>query len=147
MAPQKNSSTTTEPVTIISPASVQSSSRQTNESQSGSNPATNNGNISDSAGQPKPSTDASLPSKKKSIPKPATDGNGNGVIPASTHSGSGAAAFDRPVTEVIGEGFTPFDHQHLVVDPFTEETNRDAAFEEGKRKTTLFLAHIRVCSF
>ncbi|KAJ4488677.1 hypothetical protein C8R41DRAFT_742671, partial [Lentinula lateritia] len=38
---------------------------------------------------------------------------------------------DRPLTEVISEKFTPFDHNRLVVGPFTEETARDASFEQA----------------
>ncbi|KAJ3746769.1 hypothetical protein DFH05DRAFT_1376262, partial [Lentinula detonsa] len=37
---------------------------------------------------------------------------------------------DRPLTEVIKEKFAPFDHNRLVVGPFTEETSRDANFEQ-----------------
>ncbi|KAI3605333.1 hypothetical protein WG66_013048 [Moniliophthora roreri] len=37
---------------------------------------------------------------------------------------------DRPLDELIGEPFTPFDHQGTVVDPFTQEMNRDASFEQ-----------------
>ncbi|THU87568.1 hypothetical protein K435DRAFT_867180 [Dendrothele bispora CBS 962.96] len=36
---------------------------------------------------------------------------------------------ERSLHEVIGETFPPFDHQGLIVGPFTEETARDATFE------------------
>ncbi|KAF9078784.1 hypothetical protein BDP27DRAFT_1153118, partial [Rhodocollybia butyracea] len=36
----------------------------------------------------------------------------------------------RPLNEVIGESFAPFDHQKVVVRPFTEETARDTSFEQ-----------------
>ncbi|KAJ3874496.1 hypothetical protein F5051DRAFT_335632 [Lentinula edodes] len=42
-----------------------------------------------------------------------------------------ATTKDRPLTEVISEKFTPFDHNRLVVGPFTEETARDASFEQA----------------
>ncbi|KAF9467879.1 hypothetical protein BDZ94DRAFT_1143399, partial [Collybia nuda] len=35
----------------------------------------------------------------------------------------------RPLSEIIGETFPPFDHQLNIVSPFNEETNRDLAFE------------------
>ncbi|KAJ3815185.1 hypothetical protein F5876DRAFT_3535, partial [Lentinula aff. lateritia] len=38
---------------------------------------------------------------------------------------------ERPLTEVISEKFTPFDHNRVVVGPFTEETARDASFEQA----------------
>ncbi|KAI0676474.1 hypothetical protein C8Q78DRAFT_24610 [Trametes maxima] len=34
----------------------------------------------------------------------------------------------RPVSEVLSEKFTPFDHLTKVVSPFDEETKRDAEF-------------------
>ncbi|KAE9407965.1 hypothetical protein BT96DRAFT_914307 [Gymnopus androsaceus JB14] len=129
MAPQKNSSTTKEPSTsesaIVTPPTCAQPPRQTNHQSS--NPATNNVNSSksqDSAGQPRPNPDTSSSSKKTSAPKSTTSDT-----LASTHSGS-VAPESRPLTEIIGEKFAPFDHQRLVVGPFTEETARDSTFEE-----------------
>ncbi|KAK7462978.1 hypothetical protein VKT23_007559 [Stygiomarasmius scandens] len=37
---------------------------------------------------------------------------------------------ERSINEIAGEAFPPFDHQGLIVGPFTEETSRDASFEQ-----------------
>jgi hypothetical protein len=37
----------------------------------------------------------------------------------------------RPLSEIIGETFPPFDHQLNIVSPFNDEANRDLAFERG----------------
>ncbi|KAJ3797128.1 hypothetical protein GGU11DRAFT_816671 [Lentinula aff. detonsa] len=57
------------------------------------------------------------------------NGDGTDPEPVSTHSAP-VSAKDRPLTEVISEKFAPFDHNRLVVGPFTEETTRDANFEQ-----------------
>ncbi|GLB42352.1 hypothetical protein LshimejAT787_1103670 [Lyophyllum shimeji] len=36
---------------------------------------------------------------------------------------------NRPLSDIIGETFPPFDHQACIVTPFNNELNRDAAFE------------------
>ncbi|KIK68568.1 hypothetical protein GYMLUDRAFT_114669, partial [Collybiopsis luxurians FD-317 M1] len=51
--------------------------------------------------------------------------------PASLSQSSPALAADRPLADIISETFPSFDHQRLVVGPFTEETARDAKFEQG----------------
>jgi hypothetical protein len=43
----------------------------------------------------------------------------------------------RPLSEIIGETFPPFDHQANIVKPFNDETNRDLVFERGLSFTLL----------
>ncbi|KAF9027734.1 hypothetical protein BDZ89DRAFT_793126 [Hymenopellis radicata] len=43
--------------------------------------------------------------------------------PAPTHG-------ERPLSDIIGQPFTPFDHQTAVVRPFADESARDAAFAQ-----------------
>ncbi len=38
---------------------------------------------------------------------------------------------ERPLSDIIGQPFTPFDHQTAVVRPFADESARDAAFAQG----------------
>lgn len=35
-----------------------------------------------------------------------------------------------PLTDLIAQSFAPFDHQSAIVGPFSEEANRDIAFEK-----------------
>lgn len=37
----------------------------------------------------------------------------------------------RPLSEIIGATFPPFDHQVNIVTPFNNELNRDVVFERG----------------
>ncbi|KAF9026994.1 hypothetical protein BDZ89DRAFT_1039703 [Hymenopellis radicata] len=37
---------------------------------------------------------------------------------------------ERPLSDIIGQPFTPFDHQTAVVRPFADESARDAAFAQ-----------------
>lgn len=37
----------------------------------------------------------------------------------------------RPLSEIIGDKFPPFDHKTDIVLPFNNEVNRDAEFEKG----------------
>ncbi|KAJ3773539.1 hypothetical protein FB446DRAFT_618945, partial [Lentinula raphanica] len=60
------------------------------------------------------------PSKNDTIPEPAL----------AQSDVTSSAVKERPLAEVISEKFAPFDHNRLVVGPFTEETNRDANFEQ-----------------
>lgn len=45
---------------------------------------------------------------------------------------------NRPLSEIIGETFPPFDHQAHIVKPFNDETNRDSVFERGSSFTLFF---------
>ncbi|KAJ3975681.1 hypothetical protein EV361DRAFT_887542 [Lentinula raphanica] len=60
------------------------------------------------------------PSKNDTIPEPAL----------AQSDVTSSVVKERPLAEVISEKFAPFDHNRLVVGPFTEETNRDANFEQ-----------------
>ncbi|KAF9027725.1 hypothetical protein BDZ89DRAFT_921362, partial [Hymenopellis radicata] len=37
---------------------------------------------------------------------------------------------ERPLSDIIGQPFTPFDHQAAVVRPFADESARDATFAQ-----------------
>ena len=50
----------------------------------------------------------------------------------SPHACPQTASRGRPLEEIIGETFPPFDHQSAVVGPFQDETTRDLTFEQGK---------------
>ncbi|EEB93278.1 hypothetical protein MPER_08089 [Moniliophthora perniciosa FA553] len=66
------------------------------------------------------------------MPTPPTSAQpkGDALAPKPSNSQRLSLSPDRPLDELIGEPFMPFDHQGSVVDPFTQEMNRDAAFEQ-----------------
>ncbi|KAH0580828.1 hypothetical protein H2248_011986 [Termitomyces sp. 'cryptogamus'] len=44
-----------------------------------------------------------------------------------------SSAHIRPLSDIIGEKFPPFDHETNIVQPFNNELSRDAEFEKGTR--------------
>lgn len=48
-----------------------------------------------------------------------------------TPSKNAMASQKRPIAEIITEKFPPFDHRSAIVEPFDNETKRDAEFMES----------------
>ncbi|KAF9269662.1 hypothetical protein L218DRAFT_850171 [Marasmius fiardii PR-910] len=72
-------------------------------------------------------------SSKESSQSKANSKNHGKAAPSSASSHfkpQTPAHADRPLSEIISEPFTPFDHHASVVDPFTREMARDANFEK-----------------
>ncbi|KAF5389556.1 hypothetical protein D9757_004142 [Collybiopsis confluens] len=51
---------------------------------------------------------------------------------ATSAQSSPGSVCNRPLAEIITETFPSFDHQRLVVGPFSEDAAKDAKFEQGK---------------
>ncbi|KAM6494687.1 hypothetical protein JOM56_009310 [Amanita muscaria] len=49
---------------------------------------------------------------------------------ATTVSSPSMSSQDRSLAEIIGIPFPEFDHKNEVIDPFSEDENRDQAFKE-----------------
>ncbi|KAJ3788495.1 hypothetical protein GGU10DRAFT_286195 [Lentinula aff. detonsa] len=126
MAPKKQPSTARESSASESTTTSTTSSAQPSR-QPQTNPSAPDNLAKPQKFQPKANHDTPCLSNKPSDLTP--NGDGTDPEPVSTHSAP-VSGKDRPLTEVISEKFAPFDHNRLVVGPFTEETTRDANFEQ-----------------
>ncbi|KAF5371691.1 hypothetical protein D9758_003395 [Tetrapyrgos nigripes] len=85
--------------------------------------------------KPSPPNQLQVASRPPSSGKgPQPSGNTAGKKPDNPSKKSNLPPAPVPpessLVEVIGQTFPPFDHQRLIVGPFTEETSRDTRFEE-----------------
>ncbi|KAJ3736688.1 hypothetical protein DFJ43DRAFT_1149752 [Lentinula guzmanii] len=135
MAPKKQPSTARESSASESTTTSTTSSAQPSR-QPQTNPSAPDNLAKPQKFQPKANHNTPCLSNKPSDLTP--NGDGTDPEPVSTHS-TPVSAKDRPLTEVISEKFAPFDHNRLVVGPFTEETSRDANFEQDTELGTLLL--------
>ncbi|GAW06846.1 hypothetical protein LENED_008798 [Lentinula edodes] len=129
MAPNKQSISTKESSTSENATAPTVSARQATTNLQPSPTITGN-STKPLAGGSQPKVNQNASSSMKKDPTPKTSGNGMNSESTLTVHSVPATTKDRPLTEVISEKFTPFDHNRLVVGPFTEETARDASFEQ-----------------
>lgn len=66
--------------------------------------------------------------------------------PKTTQNSSTQNPLTRPLSDIIGETFPPFEHQANIVSPFNDEMVRDSTFERGTKMIPLPLtyAYMRV---
>ncbi|KAM6494684.1 hypothetical protein JOM56_009307 [Amanita muscaria] len=90
--------------------------------------------ISSSPGRQASSTPPMPPSTQKRPCSPFSANSAPGYAHhsgyATTFSSSSMSPQDRSLAETIGLPFPEFDHKQEVIDPFSEDENRDQAFQE-----------------